>query len=261
MEGRASPRFSTRSATVRAGGALPGRRTGGLDPGDHLMGLPVLGVETDTDQRRMDTEAARIREIPLLPAEDEEVEVADRSVGDDRNRGLESAAGDGLAFRAGQKVDLPVEKEGQPRQAAGARYRIDRAAERLVEKGRGRPRRADLPAAGALSCREFFLAAELSEVTLIDLEGVRQGHRQRFDVRVPCARGEVDFKTRVAAPMGRPLPADLSDRELRPEPERRAVDRMEVGGEVGHGTLIADPSRIDRERQATGGVDREILPV
>ena len=75
----------------------------------------------------------------------------------------------------GHQVDLAVEDEGQARQAAGAGDRVDRAGERLVEQRRGRRRRADRLAPGALGGGEFFLGADVAEVALVDLEGARRG--------------------------------------------------------------------------------------
>ena len=59
---------------------------------------------------------------------------------------------------------------------------------------------------------------------------------------------------RAASPRG----PTSAHRHLRLERQRGAVDRLEVGGEVGHGALVADPLRVDRERRAVGRVDREV---
>ena len=52
--------------------------------------------------------------------------------------------------------------------------------------------------------------------------------------------------------------AQLLDRHLRLEGQRRAVVDVEVGGEVGDRALVADPLRVDRERAAVGRVDHEV---
>src|SRR4051812_23435079 len=100
----------------------------------------------------------------MLAAVDEQVEVPDRSVRNHRNRGPQPSAVGGLGVRTGTDVDLPVEDKGQPGQASRARHRVDRAAERLIQQGRGGGCGADLLAPGALGRREFLLAAEVSEM-------------------------------------------------------------------------------------------------
>ena len=57
---------------------------------------------------------------------------------------------------------------------------------------------------------------------------------------------------------GRTPPAELADRHLRGKGERRAVDGVEVGGEVRDRPLIADSLRGDREGAAVGRVDHEV---
>ena len=57
------------------------------------------------------------------------------------------------------------------------------------------------------------------------------------------------------------LAADLANRHLRLEPEVRAVDRVEVGGEIGARPLVADPLRGDAHVGAIRRVDHEVRPV
>ena len=94
----------------------------------------------------------------------------------------------------GDQVDLAVEDEGEARQAAGAGDRVDRARERLVEQRRRRRRVADRLPAGALCRGQLFLGADVAEVALVDREGLREGHRERFDVGVAGAGPEVESR-------------------------------------------------------------------
>ena len=71
----------------------------------------------------MGTDVPGIDQVPRLAAKDGQGEVADRSVGDDRNGGLELAGavlGDCFGFRPRDEIDLAVEDEGEFRQASGA---------------------------------------------------------------------------------------------------------------------------------------------
>ena len=171
--------------------------------------------------------------------------MADRRVGDDRNRRLQRALRVEKDSARGTSRDLAVEDEGEARQAALAGDRVDRAGERLVEQ-RGRRRRgADRLPAGAFRAAKFGLGAEVAEMALVDREGLRQGHRERFDVGVAGPGLEVEAKRSGSCDRRCVLAAQLADRQLRFEREGRAVDRLEVGAEVGDRALVADALRVD----------------
>ena len=81
---------------------------------------------------------------------------------------------------------------------------------------------------------------------------------ERFDVGVAGPGVRSKRSSGFGAALGRLAAAELRDRHLRLEGQRRAVDRVEVGGEVGDRALVADPLRGDREGRAVGRVDREV---
>ena len=68
---------------------------------------------------------------------------------------------------------------------------------------------ADRLPTGAAFRRQLGLGADVAEVALVDREGVRQRHRERFDVGVPVAGPQVEAKRRVLAPPGRLAAAEL----------------------------------------------------
>ena len=84
-------------------------------------------------------------------------------------------------------------------QDAEAGDRIDGAFERLFEQRRVGHRFADRLAPGALIGGEFCSVADVAEVALVDLEGFRQGHRERFEVGVAGTGVEFDREARVLA--------------------------------------------------------------
>ena len=65
-------------------------------------------------------------------------------------------------------------------------------------------------AAGALFRGQLFLRADVAEVALVDLEGVRERHRERLDVGVAGAGPQVELERRVPGPRGRLAAAELA---------------------------------------------------
>ena len=68
-----------------------------------------------------------------------------------------------------------------------ARDRVGGAFERLFEQRGFVFDEADRLAPGAVFAFELGLGAEVAEVALVDLKGLRQGDRDRFEVGVACA--------------------------------------------------------------------------
>src|SRR5262245_61766546 len=89
---------------------------------DHLyllgLRLAVLTVEGDCNDRRVYAEVTRVGQIAMLAAEDDEVEMADRSVGDDRDFRLQAPSADGLRVGPRDQVDLAAQEEGEARKTA-----------------------------------------------------------------------------------------------------------------------------------------------
>ena len=96
---------------------------------------------------------------------------------------------------------------------------------------------------------------------LVDLEGGRQRHREGPDVGVVRAGPEVEAQRRVGRSLGLLASALQRDGHLRLEGKRRAVVGVEVGREVGHRPLVADPLRVDGEVRAVGRVDHEVRAI
>ena len=111
----------------------------------------------------------------------------DRSVGDDGYDGLQAAVLNRGGFGLWHQGHLAAEDEGEVRQDAETGDGIDRALERLFQQRRFGDRFADRLASGALVGGEFRPIAEVAEVALVDLEGFRQGDRERFDVGIAWA--------------------------------------------------------------------------
>jgi hypothetical protein len=84
-----------------------------------VEGLAVLSGEGDLGGRPMGAEIAGVDQVSVLAAEDDEVEVADRRIGYDGDRGPQ-ATGEVCGFGAGDEVDLAAEEEGESGQAAAA---------------------------------------------------------------------------------------------------------------------------------------------
>ena len=89
-----------------------GAPAGGLDLDALGAGTTVLSGEGDFDHRHVGAEVTGVGEVTVLAAKDDEVEVADRRIGDDRHGGLQATTGDRRTFSPGDEVDLAVEQEG-----------------------------------------------------------------------------------------------------------------------------------------------------
>ncbi len=72
------------------------------------QGRPVLGDVGDARDRRDGAKRAGVGQVACFAAEEGEAEVADRGVGDDRNRRLQTAF-DGLRVGPWDQVHLAIE--------------------------------------------------------------------------------------------------------------------------------------------------------
>ena len=119
----------------------------------------------------------------------------------------------------GHEVDLAVEDEGQARQAAGARDRVDRAGERLVEQRRRRRRLADRGAAGALFSASSFSEQMLPRWRWSISKAFGSVTESDLMLASPGAGPQVELEAGLPARRGCLAAAELADRHLRLEGE------------------------------------------
>ena len=161
--------------------------------------LAVLGDVGDLGYRARGADVAGVDEVALFAAEEGEAEVADRGVGDDRDGGLQAAAFDrGLVSARGISIDLAVEDEGEARQSARARDRVDRARSAAGRAAAS----SSSPSPIGWRPAHCVAASSVSEQMLPRwrwsiCEGVGERHRERLDVGVAGSRPEVELRARV----------------------------------------------------------------
>ena len=149
-------------------------------------------------------------------------------------RGSFAEAGDRVGG-AGQRLRRAAASSSSPSRSAGGRRSV-RSRAALFEQMLPRWR--------------WSIAKAFGRVTETDLMLASPGRVRRSN----CSSGSWLRLRRLAA-------AELPDRHLRLERQRRAVDGVEVGGEVGDRPLVADPLGVDRESAAVGRVDHEVRAV
>ena len=200
--------------------------------------------------RAVRAEAAGVREVALLAAEEGELEVADRHVGD-TDFGAQVSRLAPSSIRPGDDGHLAAEDEGDVWQAAVARDRVGGPSSGFSSSGVSslavpigwRPAHCSVSSSALeqmLPRWRWSISKAFGRVTAIDLM-----------LASPARVSEVELQARVLARAVALLAAELGDRHLRLEGEGRAVDRVEVGAEVGHRALVADPLRGDRERDCS----------
>ena len=92
----------------------------------------------------------------------------------------------------GTTITWPPRMKATWGRPAVAGDRVGEAFQRLFEQRRFVLDGADRLAPGAVGRFQFGFGAEVAEVVLVDLQGVGQGQRERFDVGVAFAGVEVE---------------------------------------------------------------------
>src|SRR3954452_7615650 len=101
-----------------------------------VLALAVLSDILDSHERGFRAETSSIAQVSRLPAEDDEPEVADRSVGNHRNRRTQAPVTGGDRVCPGNDRYLPVEDEGEPGQASGSGHGVCGPFQGLVQQRR-----------------------------------------------------------------------------------------------------------------------------